>query len=149
MTARMGHTEPTNAKGRALFAALSPEVQDRVRVRANELYDGTRTVAQCWKEALCHYAPGPEGSAATGLARARTTVTTEGAETMRNDGSQTPRITDDEIRAFRKQAVRQGSKPLVGACDCALGLSEPGPGGKTPEEARAWLARYIAIGRES
>jgi len=56
MPAGTGRTEPTNAKGRALFATLSPEARDRVRARADELYDGTRTVAQCWKEALAEAA---------------------------------------------------------------------------------------------
>ena len=43
---------PTNAKDRARFAALSADDQALVRETAARLYDGTRTVARSWAEAL-------------------------------------------------------------------------------------------------
>lgn len=43
---------PTNARDRATFATLSAADQDRIAARARELYDGSRTVAACWKQAI-------------------------------------------------------------------------------------------------
>lgn len=43
---------PTNTKDRAIFADLSPAEQVRIAERAEALYDGSRTVAACWKQAL-------------------------------------------------------------------------------------------------
>lgn len=46
------HTDPTNKRDRERFAALSPWGQDVARSVVGRMYDGTRTVAQCWKLAL-------------------------------------------------------------------------------------------------
>lgn len=43
---------PTNAKDRALFATLDEAEQRAAAANAAALYDGTRTVAACWKLAL-------------------------------------------------------------------------------------------------
>jgi len=45
-------TEPTNAQDRARFATLTESAQVAVCERSAALYDGTRTVAACWKTAL-------------------------------------------------------------------------------------------------
>jgi hypothetical protein len=44
--------EPGNARDREAFAALSEAYQARVRELASYLYDGSRTVAACWRQAL-------------------------------------------------------------------------------------------------
>lgn len=44
--------DPTNRRDRALFAGLSESRQREVRELAASLYDGSRTIARCWKEAL-------------------------------------------------------------------------------------------------
>ncbi len=43
---------PTNAKARTTFATLSADRQAEVRAEVARLYDGTRTVAECWKIAM-------------------------------------------------------------------------------------------------
>lgn len=48
-------TEPGNKKDRERFARLLPTQRTMVRLTAEKLYDGTRTVARCWKEALDKY----------------------------------------------------------------------------------------------
>ena len=47
-----GNMTPGNARDRARFDALTPDQQEVVRANAADLYDGTRTVARCWTEAL-------------------------------------------------------------------------------------------------
>lgn len=47
-----GRTEPTNKSDRARFASLTESVQAKVVERSAALYDGTHTVAACWKIAL-------------------------------------------------------------------------------------------------
>lgn len=47
-----GHVEPTNKKDRARFASLTEAAQVEVSERSAALYDGTHTVAACWKLAL-------------------------------------------------------------------------------------------------
>lgn len=45
-------TEPTNSKDRKRYALLPGEARQRVANRSADLYDGTRTVSECWKQAL-------------------------------------------------------------------------------------------------
>lgn len=55
MTAEGGagrRMEPTSQGMRDEFATLPPEAQARVRALSARLYDGTRTVSACWKQAL-------------------------------------------------------------------------------------------------
>lgn len=47
-------SKPTNKKDIARFERLSPQQKREVMARASELYDGTRTVARCWKIALAN-----------------------------------------------------------------------------------------------
>lgn len=47
-----GYTEPTNKTDRRRFASLTIAAQTAVIVRSAALYDGTNTVAACWKLAL-------------------------------------------------------------------------------------------------
>lgn len=47
-----GYTEPTNKSDRARFAALTDAARIVVTERSAALYDGTHTVAACWKLAL-------------------------------------------------------------------------------------------------
>lgn len=45
-------TQPGNKSDRERFAALTEWDQQATRKLVDRLYDGTRTVARCWKEAL-------------------------------------------------------------------------------------------------
>ena len=45
-------TSPYSRKAIARFAAMPAEKQERIRLDANLRYDGSRTAAQCWKEAF-------------------------------------------------------------------------------------------------
>jgi hypothetical protein len=47
-----GKTEPGNRNDRFNFKALPADRQAKVAAHAARLYDGTRTIARCWKEAL-------------------------------------------------------------------------------------------------
>jgi hypothetical protein len=46
---------PGNKRDRARFAALNSSTQIAVNQRARLLYDGSRTVARCWSEALDYH----------------------------------------------------------------------------------------------
>lgn len=52
MTTQLLGGGPTNKHDRKLFAEFTPEVQERIAARVDALYDGTRTVARCWRTAL-------------------------------------------------------------------------------------------------
>lgn len=43
---------PTNNKARNIFNELDEPTQQRIRDRVTQLYDGTRTLAACWKQAM-------------------------------------------------------------------------------------------------
>jgi hypothetical protein len=43
---------PTNKKARAQWAKMTTAQRRKAARKAQELYDGTRTVARCWNEAL-------------------------------------------------------------------------------------------------
>lgn len=45
-------SEPGNRKDRARYDALDGAAKIVVEERAFRLYDGSRTVARCWKEAM-------------------------------------------------------------------------------------------------
>jgi hypothetical protein len=47
-----GTREPGNKTDRTRFRSLTQKEQEGVAKRAWLLYDGTRTIARCWKEAL-------------------------------------------------------------------------------------------------
>lgn len=47
-----GYVEPGNRSDRDRFAALDETAQAAVMRWSAELYDGTRTVARCWRDAL-------------------------------------------------------------------------------------------------
>ena len=44
--------EPTNKEWRKAYYALTTAARVRVKELAAQLYDGTRTVAACWREAI-------------------------------------------------------------------------------------------------
>jgi hypothetical protein len=53
----MNLRQPGNRADLATFNSLWDEARQYVITRANELYDGTRTAARCWKLALMEVDP--------------------------------------------------------------------------------------------
>lgn len=46
------HTEPGLSDDRYWFGGCSEQLKAQIRQRVSELYDGSRTIARCWRIAL-------------------------------------------------------------------------------------------------